>query len=65
MPWRGAFTGSLGAQFALADGKKMIDEMVIDAKIELNNRTDSKFQTSESRNALKKSLVLPPAAHSK
>lgn len=51
----------MARQFKLADGKKTIDEMVMDAKIEMDKTKDSTFQTSEARNTLKKCLVLPPA----
>lgn len=62
MSHRGAFTGAIASQFALADGKKTIDEMVTYAKIAMDRKPDSKFQTSETRSTLKKCLVLPPAA---
>ena len=59
---RGAFTGAIARQFAKADGRVTIDEMVNNAKIDMKkNEGDDYKQTPESRNTLQKSLILPPA----
>ena len=58
---RGAFTGAIARQFAKADGRVTIDEMVNNAKIDMKkNEGDDYKQTPESRNTLQKSLILPP-----
>ena len=58
---RGAFTGAMARQFAKADGRVTIDEMVNNAKIDMKkNEGDDYKQTPESRNTLQKSLILPP-----
>ena len=60
---RGAFTGAIARQFAKADGKVTIDEMVNSAKIDMKkNEGDDYKQTPESRNTLQKSLILPPGS---
>ena len=60
---RGAFTGAMARQFAKADGRITIDEMVNNAKIDMKkNEGDDYKQTPESRNTLQKSLILPPAS---
>ena len=55
---RGAFTGAM----AMADGKTTIDEMVMEAKIDMKKNEEKGYnQTPESRSTLQKSLILPPA----
>ena len=59
---RGALTGAMARQFAKADGKTTINDMVTNAIIDLKkNEKEGYNQTPESRNTLQKSLVLPPA----
>ena len=59
---RGAFTGAMARQVAKADGKTTIDEMVMEAKIDMKKNEEKGYnQTPESRSTLQKSLILPPA----
>ena len=60
---RGAFTGAIARQFAKADGKITINDMVTNAIIEMKKfATDDDVleQAPESRNTLQKILILPP-----
>lgn len=58
---RGAFTGAIARQFANADGKTTINDMVTNAVIDMKKDEDDGYdQAPESRNTLQKSLVLPP-----
>ena len=60
---RDAFTRAMARQFAKADGRVTIDEMVNNAKIDMKkNEGDDYKQTPESRNTLQKSLILPPGS---
>ena len=59
---RGAFTGAMARQFAKADGKTTINDMVIDAVVEMKENEEEGYnQTPEARSTLQKSLILPPA----
>jgi hypothetical protein len=62
MAARGAFTGAIARQFAKADGKTSIHDMVTNAVVDMKKQetTDGYIQTPEARNTLQKSLVLPP-----
>ena len=60
---RGAFTGAIARQFAKADGKITINDMVTNAIIEMKKYAtddDVQEQAPESRNTLQKILILPP-----
>ena len=60
---RGAFTGAIARQFARADGKITINDMVTNAIIEMKKDTTDdgvQEQAPESRNTLQKILILPP-----
>ena len=58
---REAFTGAMARQFAKADGKTTIDEMVIAAKIDMKKSEEEGYnQSPEARNTLQKNLILPP-----
>ena len=58
---RGAFTGAMARQFAKADDKTTIDEMVIAAKIDMKKNEEEGYnQSPEARNTLQKNLILPP-----
>ena len=59
---RGAFTGAMARQFAKADGKTTINDMVTNAIIDMKkNEVEGYDQAPEARNTLQKSLILPPA----
>ena len=59
---RGAFTGAMARQFAKADGKTTINDMVTNAIVEMKENEEEGYnQTPEARNTLQKNLVLPPA----
>ena len=59
---RGAFTGALARQFAKADGKATINDMVTNAIIDMKkNEMEGYDQAPEARSTLQKSLILPPA----
>ena len=65
MAVRGAFTGAMARQFAKADGKTTILEMVTNAVMDMKrNEGDPYDQSPESRNTLQKNLVLPPVVSS-
>ena len=59
---RGAFTGAIARQFAKADGKITVNDMVTNAIVDMKkNEGEGYDQTPEARNTLQKSLILPPA----
>ena len=59
---REAFTGAMARQFAKADGKTAINDMVIDAVVEMKENEEEGYnQTPEARSTLQKSLILLPA----
>mgnify|MGYP001800853947 FL=1 len=59
---RGAFTGAMVRQFAKADGKTTINDMVTNAIVDMKkNEMEGYDQTPEARNTLQKSLILPPS----
>jgi hypothetical protein len=65
MAVRGALTGAIARQFAKADGKTTIHEMVTNAVMDMKkNELDQYDQSPESRNTLQKNLVLPPVVSS-
>ena len=58
---RGAFTGAMARQFAKADGKITINDMVTNAIVDMKkNEKEDYNQTPEARNTLQKSLIPPP-----
>ena len=62
---RGAFTGAIARQFAKADGKITVNDMVTYAVIEMKKDTTTgaaREQAPESRNTLQKILIFPPKA---
>ena len=59
---RGAFTGAMARQFAKADGKTTINDMVTKAVVDMKKNEEEDYnQTPEARSILQKSLILPPA----
>ena len=59
---RGAFTGAMARQFAKADGKLTINDMVTNAIVDMKKNEEEGYgQTPETRSTLQKSLILPPA----
>ena len=62
---RGAFTGAIARQFAKADGKITVNDMVTHAVIEMKKDTTTgaaREQAPERRNTLQKILIFPPKA---
>ena len=52
----------MARQFAKADGKTTINDMVTNAIIDMKKNEEEGYdQTPEARNTLQKSLILPPA----
>ena len=61
---RGVFTGALADQIATADGKRSIEDMEAQARVEMQHdrrRRSNDMQIPEMRSTLMKRLVLPPA----
>ena len=60
---RGVFTGALADQIATADGKKSIEDMQAQARVEMQSYRHQLYhmQIPEMRSTLMKRLVLPPA----
>ena len=60
---RGGFAGALADQFATANGKKSIEDMQAQARVELQSYRHqlNHMQIPEMRSTLMKRLVLPPA----